>query len=85
MTIYHGNKREEYKTKEQDKGHRNHLIEFAKYMLKDETSTIPSFEEFVKSTIITFAVDRLIKSSLPSMATGNYEGFQGRHRHADSV
>jgi len=62
MTIYRSNKKEVFKTKEQDKGHRNHLIEFAKYLLRDGISAIPSFEEYIKSMTRTFAVERLIKN-----------------------
>jgi len=61
MNIYREGAKRTIKLKKQDKGHKNHLLEFAK-LLKGEKSIIPSFEEYVYSMKITFEIEKKLRN-----------------------
>jgi hypothetical protein len=61
MNIYREGAKRTIKLKNQDKGHRNHLLEFAK-LLRGEKSKIPPFEEYVYSMKITFEIEKKLRN-----------------------
>jgi predicted dehydrogenase len=61
MGIYKGDIKRIIKLKKRDKGHKNHLIEFAK-LIKGERSRIPPFEDYVYSMLITFEVEKKLRN-----------------------
>jgi predicted dehydrogenase len=61
MNIYKGEAKRTVKLKKQDKGHRNHLLEFAK-LLRGEKSNIPSFEEYIYSMKMTFEIEKKLRN-----------------------
>ena len=61
MNIYKEGAKRTIKLKNQDKGHRNHLLEFAK-LLRGEKSKIPPFEEYVYSMKITFEIEKKLRN-----------------------
>jgi len=61
MGIYKGDIKRIIKLKRQDKGHKNHLIEFAK-LIKGEKSRIPPFEDYVYSMLITFEIEKKLRN-----------------------
>jgi len=61
MYMYkHGSKRS-IELRKQDKGHRNHLIEFAK-LVKGERALIPPFEDYVYSMRLTFETEKKLRN-----------------------
>jgi predicted dehydrogenase/threonine dehydrogenase-like Zn-dependent dehydrogenase len=61
VNIYKGGTKRTMKLKKQDKGHRNHLLEFAK-LLRGEKSKIPPFEEYIYSMKITFEIEKKLRN-----------------------
>jgi polar amino acid transport system substrate-binding protein len=61
MSIYKGGAKRTLELKKQDKGHRNHLLEFAK-LLKGENSKIPPFEEYIYSMKMTFEIEKKLRN-----------------------
>jgi len=61
MYIYKHHTKRSIKLKKQDKGHRNHLIEFAKFV-KGERRNIPPFEDYVYSMRITFEIEKKLRN-----------------------
>jgi len=61
MNIYREGTKRAIELKKQDKGHRNHLFEFAK-LLKGEKSLIPPFEEYIYSMKITFEIEKKLRN-----------------------
>ena len=61
MTIYRNNAKRTIKLKKQDKGHKNHLLEFAK-LLRGTKNIIPVFEDYIYTMRVTFQVEREIRN-----------------------
>lgn len=61
MHVYKSGARKVIKLKKQDKGHRNHLVEFVK-LVKGEKSIIPPFEDYVYNTRITFEIEKKLRN-----------------------
>ena len=61
MNIYKEGTKRTVKLEKQDKGHKGHLLEFAK-LLRGETSKIPPFEEYMYSMKITFEIERKLRN-----------------------
>lgn len=61
MHIFKSGTRKVVKLKKQDKGHRDHLIEFAK-LIKGIKSIIPPFEDYVYSMKITFEIEKRLRN-----------------------
>ncbi|MGB9826892.1 MAG: Gfo/Idh/MocA family oxidoreductase [Thermosphaera sp.] len=60
MSIFEKNDVRTIKLPKQDKGHKNHLIEFAK-LIKGEKSDIPPFEEYLYSMKLTFEIEKRLR------------------------
>jgi len=58
-TYKHGTR--SIKLGKQDKGHKNHLIEFAK-LVKGKRTNIPSFEDYVYSMSLTFEIEKKLRN-----------------------
>jgi predicted dehydrogenase/threonine dehydrogenase-like Zn-dependent dehydrogenase len=61
MTIYRNNAKRTIKLKKQDKGHKNHLLEFAK-LLRGTKNIIPVFEDYIYTMRVTFQVERELRN-----------------------
>jgi len=60
MIVYKGDAKETIKLRRQDKGHRNHLVEFAK-LVRGEQSAIPSFEDYIYTMKVTFEIEKRLR------------------------
>ena len=61
LYMYKHSTKETIKLDKQDKGHRNHLIEFAKFV-RCEKSCIPPFEDYVYSMRLTFEIEKRLRN-----------------------
>lgn len=60
MDIFLKNKKKTVRLTKQDKGHKKHLIEFAK-IVRGEKSDIPPFEEYIYSMKLTFEIEKQLR------------------------
>jgi predicted dehydrogenase/threonine dehydrogenase-like Zn-dependent dehydrogenase len=61
MDIYSNGIKKTVKLERQDKGHKNHLVEFAN-LVKGKRSAIPPFEDYTYSMKITFEIEKRLRN-----------------------